>query len=695
MLLDGINLVEGSINENLVLKNVTESQKAALQNLDVGEIVYVTDGANAGIQIYAGSTWTPLSNAASLLNGTLNASHLPAFTGDVTTTAGTATTTLANSGVAAGTYKSVTVDIKGRVTTGTNPTTLAGYNITDAQPTLVSGTNIKTINGNNILGSGDLTISGGSGGSSTTFQNVSYSYTGTERNKWFSLNQPIQAISYNGTLSDTTAGVMDTISVPGTEMEETSFTYNGAAVSSFNCNHFGLYTTFSAPNLKTVLSGLSIGNSSGYVTSISLPELVSSYGTINASYSLTNANNNNPSTTVLNIPKLSIAGGIAISNWTDTTLTLPASLTKLGSGGISVNYAPKLTSFTSSFTDTFGSINFSGCYNLDTVNLNTVVSAGSITVSGPVLSTFTANNLVSCTGLNISSNIKMTSFSMPALKYCSSGLSIGNVWNLSTISLPELLYCAGTLSFTNSGNSSTTITSFSLPKVIGLGDLTTNTNWNLSTFSLPALTTFYSSFSTNFSLCTNLSTVSLPSLSVCNGSFAPTGHAALQLSVPNLTKVHNALTLSGSWSNVNFTSLRSVTSSISMAFAPTVTSVSFPALESVYEAGHQGSTSALSITGTGITSVNFSSNLKRIGNGGAAYGVAGGAGIVTLSGLALSQASVNDILVKLAALDGTNGTSLFANRIISLQGGTSAAPSGAGLTAKSTLQARGCTVYTN
>lgn len=40
--------------------------------------------------------------------------------------------TLANSGVTAGTYRSVTVDAKGRVTAGTNPTTLAGYGITDA-----------------------------------------------------------------------------------------------------------------------------------------------------------------------------------------------------------------------------------------------------------------------------------------------------------------------------------------------------------------------------------------------------------------------------------------------------------------------------------------------------------------------------------------------------------------------------------
>lgn len=42
--------------------------------------------------------------------------------------------TLSNSGVTNGTYRSVTVDSKGRVIAGTNPTTLDGYGITDATP---------------------------------------------------------------------------------------------------------------------------------------------------------------------------------------------------------------------------------------------------------------------------------------------------------------------------------------------------------------------------------------------------------------------------------------------------------------------------------------------------------------------------------------------------------------------------------
>lgn len=53
------------------------------------------------------------TNATNISSGTLN------------------TSILANSGVTAGTYKSVTTDAKGRITAGTNPTTVAGYGLTD------------------------------------------------------------------------------------------------------------------------------------------------------------------------------------------------------------------------------------------------------------------------------------------------------------------------------------------------------------------------------------------------------------------------------------------------------------------------------------------------------------------------------------------------------------------------------------
>ena len=59
--------------------------------------------------------------------------------------------TLSNSGVTAGTYKSVTVDAKGRVTGGTNPTTLSGYGITDAQPLDGDLSAISALTGTGVL----------------------------------------------------------------------------------------------------------------------------------------------------------------------------------------------------------------------------------------------------------------------------------------------------------------------------------------------------------------------------------------------------------------------------------------------------------------------------------------------------------------------------------------------------------------
>lgn len=55
---------------------------------------------------------------------------LPAIDGSQLT--GVSSGSLVNSGVNAGTYKSVTVNSKGIITAGTNPTTLLGYGITDA-----------------------------------------------------------------------------------------------------------------------------------------------------------------------------------------------------------------------------------------------------------------------------------------------------------------------------------------------------------------------------------------------------------------------------------------------------------------------------------------------------------------------------------------------------------------------------------
>lgn len=74
-----------------------------------------------------------------------------------------------NSGVTAGTYKSVTVNAQGHVTAGTNPTTLSGYGITDA----------KIANGVITLGANSITPL-------TSHQSLANYYTKSEVNSQIS-----------------------------------------------------------------------------------------------------------------------------------------------------------------------------------------------------------------------------------------------------------------------------------------------------------------------------------------------------------------------------------------------------------------------------------------------------------------------------------------------------------------------------
>lgn len=98
---------------------------------------------------WTGSSYFKINNSVSTADEALKLtnSRTIAATGDATwsvpfngTANVSATLTLSNTGVASGIYKSVTVDAKGRVTAGTNPTTLSGYGITDATPSSHIGT---------------------------------------------------------------------------------------------------------------------------------------------------------------------------------------------------------------------------------------------------------------------------------------------------------------------------------------------------------------------------------------------------------------------------------------------------------------------------------------------------------------------------------------------------------------------------
>lgn len=73
-----------------------------------------------------------------------------------------ASSALVDTGVTAGTYKSVTVNAKGQVTAGTNPTTLAGFGITDGLSNTTVITAAQGGNGNSVNPSnGQIAIGNG------------------------------------------------------------------------------------------------------------------------------------------------------------------------------------------------------------------------------------------------------------------------------------------------------------------------------------------------------------------------------------------------------------------------------------------------------------------------------------------------------------------------------------------------------
>lgn len=151
-------------NEGYTYKVITAGTYAS-QVAKIGDM-FISDGSN---WIYIPSADEPSGTVTSI---TLKAtSPIAIDSSSAITTSGTRTLSHANSGVTAGTYRSVTVNATGHVTAGTNPTTLSGYGITDAKiangvitlgsntiTPLTSHQSIKTINNNTITGTGNVSV---------------------------------------------------------------------------------------------------------------------------------------------------------------------------------------------------------------------------------------------------------------------------------------------------------------------------------------------------------------------------------------------------------------------------------------------------------------------------------------------------------------------------------------------------------
>ena len=272
---------------------------------------------------------------------------------------------------------------------------------------------------------------------------------------------------------------------------------------------------------------------------------------------------------------------------------------------------------------------------------------------------FEFNNLNGIDNIFDLSYFKTTNVSFPVLKYIRNlrGVSISSV---SSISLPQLI-SGENINITGSG-----LTSFNVPSLlISSSLLALIGNPSLTSVSAPQL-----KYAKDISFNNNalLVSINLQSLEILTSTSTATFFANGSMSVNS----NPAL------STVNISSLK-YTNNLDISTNISLTSLNFSNLIGVtffFQCRNN----------TSLTTVTINSGLKffAIANTG-----------VDFSNNALNQASVDEILVRLAALDGTNATTIFQNTPVNLTGGTNATPSATGLAAKATLVARGCTVTNN
>ena len=255
-------------------------------------------------------------------------------------------------------------------------------------------------------------------------------------------------------------------------------------------------------------------------------------------------------------------------------------------------------------------------------------------------------------GYNSAADPTVTTFSLGGVQLVSNaGTPNFTSSSITTASYPDLKYLTTGLTMP----SSSTLTTVNFPELIFIGgNFATTAGAGVTTLSFPKLEAIQTSFTNN-----NLaqSSLSFPELLIISGSFNDTVNSAMtSYSFPKLKFIQNSFSLTGTKSSL--------------------TSISFGALEVL------GATFTMPTTATSLTSFSFANTLKLFASN-----------FVTTSN-SLNQASVDNILVTLAALDGTNGTVAYSGRTVTITGGA-ATPSATGLAAKATLQGRGCTVTNN
>lgn len=202
-----------------------------------------------------------------------------------------------------------------------------------------------------------------------------------------------------------------------------------------------------------------------------------------------------------------------------------------------------------------------------------------------------------------------------------------------------------------------------------------------------------------------LSSLNLNSLVSCSSVLNLGNLPSLQLNLPSLREANLQLNnLSGFPTTLDSSVLPVIETLGLNCFDQSVTNISLPTVITLTQ---------LSIGSRNITTinlpniVNFNLNFVGITNRPITTLILGGVGItkswgsinrnpyIDLQSNALDQSSVDNILLTLASLDGTNGTTIVNTGTLLLNGGINQPPSQAGLNALQVLLSRGWGVSTN